>query len=146
MFSKQKTKQDEDHEFKSRLLVDIARAGVKDGSYTVVACVPQQLPGEDNSDLVPRAAAHVSTIVRDTDVVGTLDGEIITIGLPDASPNGARVAASRLQGDLHQHSIGVRNILWETGYASYPEDAGNSSDLLFTAVERAMTRRRQLGA
>ncbi len=146
MFSKAKNDPDENLEFERRLLVDVARAGVTDQPYTLVACVPQQLPGEDNSDLVPRAAEHVSTLVRDTDVVGTLDGEIIAIGLPDASPNGARVAASRLQGDLHQHSIGVRNILWETGYASFPEDAGNSSDLLLTAVERAMTRRRQLGA
>lgn len=146
MFWKAKSDPDENLEFERRLLEGLARAGVNNQPYTLVACVPQQLPGEDNSDLVPRAAEHVSTIVRDNDVVGTLDGEIITIGLPDSSPNAARVAASRLQGDLHKHSIGVRNILWETGYASFPEDADNSSDLLLTAVERAMTRRRRLGA
>ncbi len=145
MFSKSKNKQDEDHEFERRLLGDIARAGVNHQSYTLVACVPQQLPGEDNSDLVPRAVKHVTSLVRDTDVVGTLDGAIIAIGLPDSSPNGARVAAYRLQADLHQKSKGLRNILWETGYANFPEDADNSSDLLLTAVERAMTRRRQLG-
>ena len=145
MFSKKNTDQDQDHEFEHRLLVDIAKAGVNNEPYTLVACVPQQLPGEDNSDLVPRAAEHMISIVRDTDVVGTVDGEIIAIGLPDASPKGARVAASRLQGDLHQHSMGRRNVLWETGSASFPEDADNSSDLLLTAVERAMTRRRQLG-
>ncbi len=145
MFSKPKTERDEDHEFESQLLVDIARAGVNGQSYTLVACVPQQLPGEDNSDLVPRAVEQVTGMVRGTDVVGTLDGSIIAIGLPDASPKGARVAAYRLQADLHQKSAGVRNVLWETGYASFPEDADNSSDLLLTAVERAMTRRRQLG-
>ena len=146
MLSKAKNDLDENLEFERRLLVDVVRAGVNKEPYTLVACVPQQLPGEDNSDLVPRAAEHVSTIVRGTDVVGTLDGEIIAIGLPDSSPNAARVAASRLQGDLHRHSMGVRNILWETGYACFPEDANNSSDLLLTAVERAMTRRRRLGA
>ena len=144
MFSKPKAK-DEDHEFEHRRLVDIARAGVNDQSYTLVACVPQQLPGEDNSDLVPKAAEFVTSMVRGTDVVGMLDGEIIAIGLPDSSPKGARVAANRLQGDLHQKSLGVRNILWETGYANFPEDADNSTDLLLTAVERAMTRRRHLG-
>ncbi len=146
MFSKAKTNPDDTHEFERRLQVDVARAGVNEQPYTLVACVPQQLPGEDNSDMVPRAAEHLSALVRDTDVVGTLDGQIIAIGLPDASPNVARVAASRVQGDLHQHSIGIRNMLWETGYASFPEDADNSSDLLLTAVERAMTRRRRLGA
>ncbi len=146
MFSKAKTNPDETHEFERRLLADLARAGEHNQPYTLVACVPQQLPGEDNSDLVPRAAERVSALVRDTDVVGTLNGEIIAIGLPDASPNVARVAASRLQGDLHQHSAGVRNTLWETGCASFPEDADNSTDLLLTAVERAMTRRRRLGA
>lgn len=146
MFSKAKTNADEVLEFERRLLVDVERAGVNNQPYTLVACVPQQLPGEDNSDLVPRAAKFVSTLVRDTDIVGTLDGEVIAIGLLEASPNVARVAASRLQGDLHQHSAGVRNTLWEAGCASFPEDADNSSDLLLMAVERAMTRRRHLGA
>ena len=135
----------EDLELEQRLMVAVERSAVAGDSFAVFGCVPQRLSGEDISEVVATVAQYVTEIVRDGDVVGLLDGDIIVIGLTNTGPNQARVFAHRLQGDLRLYSQRVRNTVWEIGYACLPEDGEASDELLLGAVEGALTRRRRLG-
>jgi hypothetical protein len=135
----------EDLEPERRRLVAAARAGIDEQPHAIVACVPQRLPGEYIADVVAFAASHIAGLVRDTDTMGIVDDEIIVFGLVDAGPNAARAIAHRLQGDLHLHSRSLRSTVWETAAVCWPADGVAADDLLATAIEGAMTRRRRLG-
>jgi hypothetical protein len=135
----------EDLELERHLMVAVERAAANAQTYTILACVPQRLPGEDISDVVATVAQYATEIVRPGDVVGLLDAEVIILGLQDTGPNQARVFAHRLAGDLRLHSQRMRNTVWETGYSCLPDNAESAEELLLEAVENAITRRRRLG-
>ncbi len=78
--------------------------------------------------------------------MGLVDGDIIVVGLSGTTPNLARVFAYRLQADLRLRTHALRNTVWETAFACLPQDGESSGDLLQSAIERAVTRRRRLGA
>lgn len=133
-------------EFRRRLAEEVERAAGEGRPYTVVACVPQHLPGEGVSDIVRVAAGCVRNLVRHDDLAGRLDDEILAIGLPDTGADGARVFCYRLQGDLRLRSYHLRNTVWDAGFACLPEDGSTAPELLRAAIRAARTRRRRLAA
>lgn len=139
-------KQAEGLELKERLMAEVERAVAEQEPYAIIASIPQRLPGEEISDVIQVGARCAVDLVRDGDVVGLLDGEIIVVGLSGTTPNLARVFAYRLQSDLRLRTHALRNTVWETAFACLPQDGESSEDLLQNAIERAVTRRRRLGA
>ncbi len=132
-------------ELERRLIVAVARAAAAGEPYTVVACVPQQLSGEELAPVIEACAQHVGEIVRDDDIVGLLDNEVLMVGLRETGTVAARVFAYRLQGDLRLRSQPIRNTVWETAFATMPQDGGSAEELASAAVEGAKNRRRRLG-
>lgn len=128
-----------------RLMVAVERAAVEDKPYTIVGCVPQRLPGEDIAQVVGACAQYVTGFVRDDDIVGLLDNEILMVGLRETGANRARVLAFRLQADLRLRSQTLRNTVWETACATMPADGTSAEELILAAVAGAINRRRRLG-
>ncbi len=139
-------KQAEGIELKERLMAEVERAVAEQEPYAIIASIPQRLPGEEISDVIQVAARCARDLVRDEDVVGLFDGDTIVVGLSATTPNLARVFAYRLQADLRLRTHALRNTVWETAFACVPQDGESSEDLLQNAIERAITRRRRLGA
>ncbi len=128
-----------------RLIVAVERAAVAGESYAIVACVPQRLSGEDIAQVVEACVQYIGEIVRDDDIVGLLDNEILVVGLRETGTVAARVFAYRLQGDLRLRSQPIRNTVWETAFATMPQDGDSSEELTLAAIAGAMSRRRRLG-
>ena len=130
-----------------RLLEEAVRVSREEElPYAVLVLVPQRLPHEDYSDVVRVAAGCVRDLVRDDDIAGRLDDEVLAIGLPNCDASGARVMAHRLQGDLRLRSVHLRNTSWEPGYAVLGEDAPVAGELITCAIEAARGRRRQMAS
>jgi GGDEF domain-containing protein len=132
-------------DFMRMLAEDIERAKAADRRYTVGAVVPQHLPGEGVADLVEIAAGCLRALLRDDDIGGRLDEEVLAMGLPDTDSTEARVVSYRLQGDLRLKSYHLRNTVWEPGMASLGEDGDTAEELLASAIDAAKLRRRRLG-
>lgn len=129
--------------FLGRLQAEMERADWDQRWYSVVICAPQHLPGEGVADIVQVAADCIRNLVRDNDIAGWLDGDVLAVGLPDTGPDGARVFAYRAQGDLRQCSYRLRNTLWEASHATLPEDGETWREVLEAAMDAAKTRRQR---
>ena len=129
-----------------RLRAEVERAVAEQEPYAICATVPQVLPGEEISQVIQVAAKCARDLVREGDLVGLFDGDVIAVGLRGTTPNLARVFAYRLQADLRLRTHALRNTVWETAFACLPQDGESSEDLLQKAIERAVTRRGRLGA
>jgi hypothetical protein len=123
---------------------DVARALVHDRPYAVVTAVPQRLPGEGVAEVVRAAATCVRDLVRDNDIAGHLDDDVLAVGLSGADEQGAQVFAYRLQGDLRLRSYHLRSTIWETGYSVLARDGTTADDLIAAAVDSAKSRRRRM--
>lgn len=124
---------------------DIARAKAEDRCYSVLAVVPQHLPGENVRDIVEVAAACLQDLMRDNDLAGKLDDDVLALGLRDTDSVEAGVVSFRLQGDLRLKSYHLRNTVWEPGVASLNDNGQTTEELLKAAIEAAKNRRRRLG-
>jgi hypothetical protein len=62
---------------------------------------------------------------------------VIAIGLPNTSPDGARVLTYRLKGDLAIKTSHLRTSVWEAGYACLPDDGLTGTELLEVAYDGA---------
>lgn len=144
MTSKLQLKLAEDAELGELLTAEVERARAEEEPYTVVACVPQTLPGEEISEIIQAGAKCTHDLVREGDVVGLLGGDIIVAGLVGTTPNLARVFAYRLQGDLRLATSHLRNTVWETAYACLPQDGETIDELMQIAVGGAKEGRRRL--
>ena len=145
MTSIPEVKLERDLELQRRLMVAVERAAAQGEPYTIVGCVPQRFPGEDITQVIDVCAEYLSGIVRDDDIVGLLDNEILVVGLRETGANAARVFTFRLQGDLRLRSQPIRNTVWETAYATMPQDGDSAEELTLAAINGAMNRRRRLG-
>ena len=112
--------------------------------YTILACLPQTLPGEVTADVVQVVAECIQSMLRDEDISGLLEGNIVVVGLPGTDASGARVLAHRLQSELTLRSTPLRNTLWDAAFACLPEQGLTADELLEAAIELARTRRRRL--
>lgn len=133
-------------ELERRLMVAVERAAVDGEPYTVVACVPQRFPGEDIVQVIEACVQYAHELVRDDDIVGLVDNETLLVGLRETGTVAARVFAYRLQGDLRLRSRPIRNTVWETAFATMPQDGDSAEELTLAAITGAMNRRRRLGA
>ena len=124
---------------------DIERAKAEERCYSVLAVVPQHLPGEDVRDIVEVAANCLRALMRDNDLAGKLDDGVLALGLRDTDAVEAGVVSYRLQGDLRLKSYHLRNTSWEPGVASLHDSAQTTEELLKAAIEAAQNRRRRLG-
>jgi len=135
----------EKEDFLRLLGEDIARAKEEGRCYSVLAVVAQHLPGENVRDIVEVAAGCLQDLMRDNDLVGRLDDDVLALGLRDTDSVEAGVVSFRLQGDLRLKSFHLRNTVWEPGVASLGENGETTKDLLNAAIEAAKNRRRRLG-
>ena len=112
--------------------------------YTVLACVPQSLPGENTSDIVNGIGRCILGLVREADLAGIVRRDVVALGLAETDATGAQVLAHRLQNELTLRSAPLRNTVWESGFACLPEDGLTAEELLGAAIRSARTRRRRL--
>lgn len=131
-------------DFKRLLAQDIERAKAEGRPYTVIAVVPQHLPGEGVDDVVEVAASCLRGFLRDDDLGGKLDANALAMGLPDTDATEAGVVSYRLQGDLRLRSYHLRNTVWEPGIATLGVDGETGGELLSAAIDAAESRRRRL--
>lgn len=128
-----------------RLLTAEVDDALRDGRpYAVLAVVPQHFPNEDMSDVVKIAASCVRDLVRDGDLAGHVDDQIMAIGLFNGDRTAAAILSQRLQGDLRLRSFHLRSTNWETGVACIIDDGKSATDLLDAAIIAARMRRRRL--
>ena len=132
-------------EFERRLAHEVERAAKGGRPYAVLAFTPQHLPGESVSDAIDVAIECVRRLLRSDDLVGSLDGEIVAVGLRETDGTEAGIFAHRVQGDLRLRSARLRNTVWEAGIAILPQDGATAAELFGNAVHEAKTRRRRLG-
>lgn len=130
--------------FKRRLAGEVAHAAREARPYSVIACVPQQLPGEHLADIVQAAAACIRNVVRDEDLAGRLKDDTLAIGLPETGVDGARVLAHRLTSELRLRTAHLRSTIWQAGFACLPEDGSTAEALLHAAIEAAKESRRRV--
>ena len=135
----------EKEDFLRLLGEDIARAKAEERCYSVLAVVPQHLPGESVDDVVEVAAACLRDLMRDHDLAGRLDDGVLALGLRDTDSVEAGVVSFRLQGDLRLKSYHLRNTVWEPGVASLNDNGATTGELLSAAIGAAKNRRRRLG-
>ncbi len=131
-------------DFRHQLLAEIERATKENLPYTVIACVPRQLSGEDATGLIEAAADSLPGFVRQSDLVGLLPSQVLAIGAPDTPASGARVLAHRLQSELSIRSMHIRTTKWQAGYACGPEDGVTLQELLQSAIDAARAGQRHL--
>jgi GGDEF domain-containing protein len=130
-----------------RILTGEVAAALRAGRpYTIVAVAPQHFPGEDITDIMRIAAACVRELVRDDDIAGHVEDDIVAFGLYSGDCTSAAILAQRLTSDLRLRSFHLRNTLWEMGHACLPEDGSTAQELLAAAIDKAKTRRRRLAA
>ena len=122
----------------------VEQAAEAQRTYAVLACVPQNLPGEITSDIVKIVGRCILGLIRDADLPGIVGHDIVALGLPETDAAGIRVIAHRLQNELTLRSTPLRNTVWESGFACLPEDGLTAEELLNTAILSARTRRRRL--
>ncbi len=128
-----------------RLLTAEVDDALREGRpYAVLAVVPQHFPNEDMTDVVRIAASCVRDLVRDGDLAGHVDDEIMAIGLFNGDRTAAAILSQRLQSDLRLRSFHLRSTNWETGVACVVDDGKSANDLLDTAISAARNRRRRL--
>jgi GGDEF domain-containing protein len=127
--------------FKRQLAREVERAAREGYAYAVIACAPQQLPGEQVVDVVQVAAACVRNLLRTEDLAGRLTRDALAMGLPETDAAGARVLAFRLKSDLRLRTAHMKTTLWEAGFASLPEDGSTAEELLKAAIEAARNSR-----
>ena len=109
--------------------------------YGVVVCLPQHLQDEPVDDVVKTAASRVRDFVRESDLAGQLTAEVIAVGLPEATPEGARALAYRLQSELGLRTAYLGSMTWQAGYACLPKDTSEPFDLLAAATQSARESR-----
>jgi hypothetical protein len=133
-------------DFAKQLELELRVASVQRQHLAVLAAVPQHLPGEGVEEIVKVASSCVRDLVRDEDVAGHLDGDILAVALLNCDRANADVLAFRLQSDLRMRSHHLRNTNWETGVACFPEDATEPKELLEAAVSAARNRRKRIAS
>ncbi len=128
-----------------RLLTAEVDDALREGRpYAILAVVPQHFPNEDMTDVVRIAASCVRDLVRDGDLAGHVDDEIVAIGLFNGDRTAAAVLSQRLQGELRLRSFHLRSTNWETGVACIVDDGKSANELLDAAISAARNRRRRL--
>lgn len=135
-----------DEQFTRRVHGAVAQAAQAGVSYAVLACIPQHMPGESVDDVLELAASAVRKFVRQEDLAGLIDGEVLVIGLAETDLAAARIFGYRLQSDLGVRSARLRTTIWDAGVATLPEDGSSATELLLAAIDAARNRRRRLGA
>ena len=130
-----------------RFLTGEVADAVREGRpYAIVAVAPQHFAGEDITDVMRIAAACARDLVRDDDIAGHVEDDIVAIGLYGGDCTSAAILAQRLTSDLRMRSLHLRSTLWEMGHACLPEDGSTAQELLAAAIDHAKTRRRRLAA
>jgi hypothetical protein len=133
-------------DFERQLEIELGVAKARDTEYAVIVAVPQHLPGEGVADVVRTAAHCVRGVLRDDDIAGHLEDEILAVGLQGCDPVNADALAFRMQGDLRLCSHHLRNTNWEVGVACVGRDGSTRDELLDAAIGAARNRRRNFAS
>jgi hypothetical protein len=136
----------EQAEFERQLELELRVATVRETDYAIIVAVPQHLPGEGVADVVRTAAHCVENLIRDGDIAGHLDDDVLAVGLQNRDRVNADALAFRMQGDLRLASQHLRNTNWEVGVACLPDDGSTMEELLSAAIAAARNRRRNFAA
>ncbi len=130
--------------FTSRLAEGLRQAAENDRPYTILAFLPQQLPGERVGDIVKTVEDRVHKLIRTQDTHARLGDDILAVGLANTGLTEARVFAHRLKSDLRLRAARLQNTVWEAGYACLSERRETARELLETAIQAARTRESRL--
>ena len=133
-------------DFERQLVLELKGAILRESQFSVLAVVPRLLPGERAGETLRPAAGCVRNLIRDDDVAGHLDEDILAVGLPNCDRVNADALAFRLQSDLRLSGQRLRNTAWEVGVACLPEDGSTMEELLAAAIDVARNRRRTLAS
>lgn len=133
-------------DFERQLLLELRVATVRESPFSVLAVVPRLLPGEGVEDILRAAAGCVRDLIRDEDIAGHLDGDILAVGLQDCDRPNADALASRMRSELRMSGQRLRNTTWEVGVACLREDGSTMQELLAAAIDTARNRRRTLAS
>ena len=133
-------------DFEQQLALEMRVARVHRTPLAVIAAVPQRLPGEGVAEIVRAAANCVRDLVRDEDVAGHLDEDILAVGLPNCDRTSAEVLAFRMQSDLRMRSHHLRFTNWEIGVACLPDDGSTAEELVAAAIDAARNRRKRIAS
>jgi len=118
-----------------RLTEEVARATRYGRPLSLIACVPQALPGESIRQLVKQGGPFFRRLLRHGDHAGLLEGEVVAIGLPETPASGARVLAQRLRTELGVRRTPEGRRVWLVGWASLPEHGASVDALVQAALE-----------
>jgi GGDEF domain-containing protein len=133
-------------DFEQHLGHQLSSATERESVYAVIAVVPRLLPGEQIDAGLRVAANCVRDMIRDDDIAGHMDGDILAIGLGDCDRVHADALAFRLQSELRMARQSLRNTNWEVGVACLPDDGSTSAELLAAAIDMARNRRRNFAS
>ena len=126
-----------------RLAEEVARATRYRRPFSLIACVPQALPGESIPQLVKQGGPFFRRLLRHGDHAGLLEGEVVAIGLPETPASGARVLAQRLRTELGVRRTSQGRRVWLVGWASHPDDGTTVEALLQAALEATKESRQR---
>ena len=114
---------------------EVARATRHGRPFSLIACLPQALPGESIPELVKQAGPFFRRLLRHGDHAGLLASEVVAIGLPETAASGARVLAQRLRTELGVRRTSQGRRVWLVGWASHPECGASVEALLEAALD-----------
>ncbi len=101
--------------------------------------------GHPVGDSVLRQVAdRAQSILRSTDTLTRIGGDEFAVIAPGAHGEGARRMAEAVRDAVgtHYSDSGIPVPSASVGWAAFPEDGGNSEDLLRAADERMLSRKR----
>lgn len=93
-------------------------------------------------EILKETADIIKSCLRSEDIVARYGGEEFVIIIPDASIDAAITVAEKLRKTVEAHNFSIRSrhpeekITISLGAASFPDDAGNKTELLSKADER----------
>ena len=125
-----------------RLAEEVQRALRHERPLTIIACVPQELPGQKGTQAVETLSPQFGRLLRGGDLVGRIEDGVIAVGLPETPESGARVLAQRLRSELVLRAAHVSRRNWLVGWAVCPQDGENIEALLEFALTAAQQSRR----
>ena len=129
-------------DFERSLALEIKVATVREAQLAVIAVAPRLLSGEGTAEILRTAAGCVRNLIRDDDIGGHLDGDILAVGLPNCDRVNADALAFRMKSELRMSGPSLRNTNWEVGVACLGADGSTMEELVTAAIDIARNRRR----
>ena len=131
--------------FLMRASQELQQAASYSRKVSMVVCLPQIIPGEDDSEALKIVGSCIRKLVRDVDLAGPTDDGVGVV-LVETSARGAQSLAQRLRSELGLRGSHLRAPIWLVGVATFPEDGQHLKAMLSAARVSARASRRDAAA